>query len=71
LLSVLAYIVHIVAFISGAGRLNDPRGDLVNYFRDFSVRQVKYDLVADRVNELSDRWSTVPIDQRTALRVEA
>ena len=24
----------IVAFISGAGRLNDPWGDLVNYFRD-------------------------------------
>jgi ABC-type bacteriocin/lantibiotic exporter with double-glycine peptidase domain len=61
----------VVAFISGAARLNDPWGDLVNYFRDFSLTQVKYDLVADRVNQLSDRWSTVPIDQRTALRIEA
>ena len=61
----------VVAYISGAGRLNDPWGDLVNYFRDFSLTQVKYDLVTDRVNQLSDRWSTVPIDQRTALRVEA
>jgi hypothetical protein len=61
----------VVAFISGAGRLNDPWGDLVNYFRDFSVTQVKYDLVADRVNQLSDRWTTVPADQRTALGIEA
>jgi hypothetical protein len=62
---------EVVAFISGAGRLNDPWGDLVNYFRDFSLTQVKYDLVADRVNQLSDRWTTVPTDQRTALRSEA
>jgi ABC-type multidrug transport system fused ATPase/permease subunit len=61
----------VVAFISGAARLNDPWGDLVNYFRDFSLTQVKYDLVADRVNQLSDRWTTVPIEQRTALRIEA
>jgi ABC-type bacteriocin/lantibiotic exporter with double-glycine peptidase domain len=61
----------VVAFISGAGRLNDPWGDLVNYFRDFSLTQVKYNLVADRVNQLSDRWTTVPTEQRTALRIEA
>jgi ABC-type bacteriocin/lantibiotic exporter with double-glycine peptidase domain len=61
----------VVAFISGAGRLNDPWGDPVNYFRDFSLTQVKYDLVADRVNQLSDRWTTVSIEQRTALRIEA
>jgi hypothetical protein len=39
----------VVAFISGAGRLNDPWGDLVNHFRDFSLTQVKYNLVADSV----------------------
>ena len=61
----------VVAFISGAGRLNDPWGDLVNYFRDLSLTQVKYSLVADRVNQLSERWTTIPIDQRTAFRVEA
>jgi len=61
----------IVAFISGVGRLNDPWGDLVNYFRDFSLTQVKYGLVAERVNQLSDNWSTFPFDQRTAFRLEA
>jgi len=61
----------VVAFISGAGRLNDPWGDLVNYFRDLSLTQVKYKLVADRINQLSECWSSVPVDQRTAFRVEA
>jgi ABC-type multidrug transport system fused ATPase/permease subunit len=61
----------IVAFISGVGRLNDPWGDLVNYFRDLSLTQVKYSLVADRINQLSERWASVPSDQRTAFRVEA
>jgi ABC-type multidrug transport system fused ATPase/permease subunit len=40
----------VVAFISAVGRLNDPWGDLVNYFRDLSVTQVKFDLVAEKVN---------------------
>jgi len=57
----------VVAFISAIGRLNDPWGDLVNYFRDLSVTQVKYGLVADRVNQLSENWTTLPIDRRTAL----
>src|SRR5208282_4408081 len=30
----------VVAFISAVGRLNDPWGDLVNYFRELSVTQV-------------------------------
>jgi ABC-type multidrug transport system fused ATPase/permease subunit len=61
----------IVAFISGVGRLNDPWGDLVNYFRDLSLNQVKYSLVAQRINQLSERWASIPIDQRTAFRVGA
>jgi ABC-type bacteriocin/lantibiotic exporter with double-glycine peptidase domain len=61
----------IVAFISGVGRLNDPWGDLVNYFRDLSLTQVKYRLVADRTNQLSECWASIPIDQRTAFRVGA
>ena len=61
----------VVAFISGAGRLTDPWGDLVNYFRDLSLTQVKYGLVADRVNQLSERWTTIPVEQRMALGVEA
>jgi len=61
----------VIAFITAVGRLNDPWGDLVNYFRDLSITQVKFGLVADRVNQLSKCWSTFPADERTALRVEA
>jgi len=43
----------VVAFISVIGRLNDPWGDLVNYFRDVNVSQIKYRLLADAVNQLS------------------
>ena len=39
----------VVAFISGIGRINDPWGDLVNYFRDINVTQVQYRLLADAV----------------------
>ena len=41
----------VIAFISAVGRLNDPWGDLVNYFRDLSLTQVKFGLVAERINE--------------------
>jgi ABC-type bacteriocin/lantibiotic exporter with double-glycine peptidase domain len=43
----------VVAFISGIGRLNDPWGDLVNYFRDLNVTQVKYRLLTDAVDQLA------------------
>jgi hypothetical protein len=42
----------VVAFISGIGRLNDPWGDLVNYFRDINVTQIKYRLRAEAVDQL-------------------
>ena len=42
----------VVAFISGIGRINDPWGDLVNYFRDINVAQVEYRLLADAVARL-------------------
>jgi ABC-type multidrug transport system fused ATPase/permease subunit len=48
----------VVAFISAVGRLNDPWGDLVNYFRDLNVSQVRFGLVADRVNQLAERWTS-------------
>jgi ABC-type multidrug transport system fused ATPase/permease subunit len=41
----------VVAFISAVGRLNDPWGDLVNYFRDLNVTRVKFGLVADKIND--------------------
>ena len=43
----------VVAFISGISRLNDPWGDFVNYFRNVTVTQVKYRLLANAVNELA------------------
>jgi ABC-type bacteriocin/lantibiotic exporter with double-glycine peptidase domain len=36
----------VVAFISGLNRVNDPWGDLVNYFRDMTNAQVKYRMIA-------------------------
>jgi ABC-type multidrug transport system fused ATPase/permease subunit len=36
----------VVAFISGLAKLNDPWGDLVNWFRDMTVNRVKYRLLA-------------------------
>ena len=61
----------IIAFISAVGRLNDPWGDLVNYFRDLSVTQVKFGLVADRVNQLPDSSAAPPLDQPTTFPLEA
>ena len=40
----------IVAFISGIGKLADPWGDLVNYFRDVNLNQVKFRLMRDAVD---------------------
>ena len=40
----------VVAFISAVGRMNDPWGDLVNYFRDLNVTRVKFGLVAEKIN---------------------
>jgi ABC-type multidrug transport system fused ATPase/permease subunit len=50
----------VVAFISGISRLNDPWGDLVNYFRDLTVTQVKYRLLANAVNELARDRAELP-----------
>jgi ABC-type multidrug transport system fused ATPase/permease subunit len=36
----------VVAFISGLNRMNDPWGDLVNYFRDLTNAAVKYRLIS-------------------------
>jgi ABC-type bacteriocin/lantibiotic exporter with double-glycine peptidase domain len=45
----------VVAFISGVSRLTDPWGDLVNYFRDISVTNVKYRLLASTANQIAER----------------
>jgi ABC-type bacteriocin/lantibiotic exporter with double-glycine peptidase domain len=43
----------VVAFISGIGRLTDPWGDLVNYFRNVNITQVQFRLMSDAVNRQS------------------
>jgi ABC-type multidrug transport system fused ATPase/permease subunit len=37
----------VVAFISGLARVNDPWGDLVDYFRELTIASAKYELVRD------------------------
>ena len=37
----------VVAFITGLKQVIDPWGDLVNYFREMTVSQVKYRLIAN------------------------
>ena len=43
----------VVAFISGVSRLTDPWGDLVNYFRDISLANVKYKLLSSTANQIA------------------
>ncbi len=44
----------IVAFVSGLGQLNEPWGDLVNWFRDLKVTETKYDMIRQAANNLRD-----------------
>ena len=53
----------VVAFISGVEKLNDPWGDLVNYFRDFSVAHVKYRLVSTAVEDLMENQTLAAAEQ--------
>jgi ABC-type bacteriocin/lantibiotic exporter with double-glycine peptidase domain len=41
----------VVAFVSGIGRITDPWGDLVNYFRDANINQVRFALLRDAINQ--------------------
>jgi ABC-type multidrug transport system fused ATPase/permease subunit len=43
----------VVAFISAVARLNDPWGDLINYFRDLSVTNIKFRLLATAIDQLA------------------
>jgi|SRR5581483_2521401 len=43
----------VVAFISAIARINDPWGDLVNYFRDLSATNVKFRLLASALGEIA------------------
>jgi ABC-type multidrug transport system fused ATPase/permease subunit len=47
----------VVAVVGGLAKLNDPWGDLVNWFRELSVVRVKYRLFAEAADWLSGRLS--------------
>ena len=42
----------VVAFLSGLTQLNDPWGDLVNWYRDLRVTQTKYIRIIGAVLDL-------------------
>jgi ABC-type multidrug transport system fused ATPase/permease subunit len=44
----------VVAFVSGLAKVNDPWGDLVNWFREMTVTSVRYRLMADAVGWFGD-----------------
>ncbi|HEY7996069.1 MAG TPA: hypothetical protein VIE14_04345 [Steroidobacteraceae bacterium] len=43
----------VVAFVSGLAKVNDPWGDIVNWFREMTVTRVRYALVADAMRWLA------------------
>jgi ABC-type bacteriocin/lantibiotic exporter with double-glycine peptidase domain len=43
----------VVAVISGIGKITDPWGDLVNYFRSVNITLVRYRLMSDAINQES------------------
>jgi ABC-type multidrug transport system fused ATPase/permease subunit len=43
----------VVAFISGVGQINDPWGDLVNYYRDVTMNRVRFRLLADALRQIN------------------
>lgn len=52
----------VVAFVSGLAKVNDPWGDVVNWFREMTVCRVKYGLIHQAVEWLAqatDRTSSV------------
>lgn len=66
------FVVHgqtevgtVVAFVSGLAKINDPWGDLVNWFRDLTATATKYDLIAQAVNAIAEETETplgTPVD---------
>ncbi|MGE0424718.1 MAG: ABC transporter transmembrane domain-containing protein [Reyranellaceae bacterium] len=52
----------VVAIVAGIGRLNDPWGDLVNWWRELAVVGMKYRLFAQAVDQLEStvRPATAP-----------
>ena len=45
----------VVAFVSGLVKLNDPWGDVVNWFREMTAADIKYRLIRDATDDLAAR----------------
>jgi ABC-type multidrug transport system fused ATPase/permease subunit len=45
----------VVAFVSGLAKVNDPWGDIVNWYREMTAARVRYRLLADAMQNLSGR----------------
>jgi ABC-type multidrug transport system fused ATPase/permease subunit len=45
----------VVAFISGLASINDPWGDLVNWFRDLAMTRTKYQLIIRGIEQIKKR----------------
>lgn len=41
-----------MAFVSGLGKVNDPWGDLVDWFREMTLVLTRYRLFSDAMNAL-------------------
>jgi ABC-type bacteriocin/lantibiotic exporter with double-glycine peptidase domain len=50
----------VVAFISGLAKLNDPWGDIVNWFREMTVAGMRYRLVAEAMRWLAGAGHPAP-----------
>jgi ABC-type bacteriocin/lantibiotic exporter with double-glycine peptidase domain len=51
----------VVAFVSGLAKINDPWGDLVNWYRDYRVIQARYRLVASAMRTV-ENGEQKPVD---------
>ena len=50
----------VVAFVSGLAKVNDPWGDVVNWFREMTMVSVRYRLVADAMEWFVGRGGKFP-----------
>jgi ABC-type bacteriocin/lantibiotic exporter with double-glycine peptidase domain len=53
----------VVAFISGLDSINEPWGDLVNYFREMTSARVKYRLISRVLGEDAGETASPPLDR--------
>ncbi|MGO7423373.1 ABC transporter ATP-binding protein, partial [Rhizobium ruizarguesonis] len=59
----------VVAFISGLSKITDPWGELVDWYRDLKVTQVKYAMIRDASDAATTlRGEGVYRDEVPALR---